>query len=257
MATTYGWKTDPPSSNDKPFSATLLKVATTDEWVDLSPYTTETNQYSLSSCAANATADAVEVCGAIEGKPTVQLSRLFIYNLARSMQDLNRDGVKDLNRDAGTYIRLAFEVLGKFGICREATWPYDLRRVYTMPSIMALREATSNRIHAYYRITEEGTDRIEAVKTALRAKHPVVFGTKIPTGFSKVRSHRQGLKPGGNDGGHAMLIVGWVAPGYFLVKNSWGAGWGNGGFWFMDPSFVSWGNSSDFWVPTLGTRYAR
>jgi hypothetical protein len=254
MATVFGYTQDPPKSTDRPFTPDLLR-SSGDEWVDLSRFATPTDQYSLSSCVGNATADSVEIMSAVAGKPVPELSRLFVYTMARSMQDLDRDGQKDTNRDAGTYVRLAFDVLAKFGICREVTWPYDLRRVYTMPSIMSLREATGHRIHSYYRIGETGQDRVEAVKTALRAHHPVVFGTQIPGGFSKVRGHKVGLKPGAQAGGHAMVIVGWVQPGYFLVKNSWGAGWGNGGFWLADPSWIAWENSHDFWVPTLGTSF--
>lgn len=254
MATAFGYIQDPPRSTDRPFNASLFK-STDAEWVDLSQYTTPTNQYSASSCVGNATADSIEVCSAIEGKPLKQVSRLFVYTMARSMQDLDGDGHNDVNRDAGTYIRLAFETLSKFGVCSEDTWPYDLRRLYVMPSIKALREATGHRIHSYYRITETGDDRVEACKAALRARHPVVFGTQIPSGFAKIRAHKAGLKPSGTAGGHAMLIVGWVQPGYFLVKNSWGQGWGNGGFCLMDPSWISWGKSSDFWVPTLGTSF--
>ena len=31
---------------------------------------------------------------------------------------------------------------------------------------------------------------------------------------------------------HAVLIVGYT-PGYWIVKNSWGAGWGSGGYIYL------------------------
>jgi hypothetical protein len=40
-------------------------------------------------------------------------------------------------------------------------------------------------------------------------------------------------------GGHAMLVVGYERPGgYFIVKNSWGLGWGHAGYGYFDYDFI-------------------
>ena len=127
MAKVYGYKRDPQSkqaadgstidlfAQDRKFSALLpnLTVLADAGDIDLSMYCIDMDQQQLSSCVGNGTAESLEMLEqmAHEGIPGYQptpLSRLFIYNMART-----EDG--DLNQDAGTNIRTAFDVLGRFG----------------------------------------------------------------------------------------------------------------------------------------------
>lgn len=234
--------------------------------VDLRSYTTETNQYGLFACAGNATADSIEVLDDIAEKdlaalesrapnPPTQVSRLFVYTMARGMMDEDGDGQGDINKDTGTYIRLCFEVLSRFGVCDETIWPYDESKVYTSPSIKALRQAVGHRIHSYYRIKELGEDRLAAMVAALRAKHPVVFGTLVDQSFMDPSGPAiVGPPTGATVGGHAMLCVGYIN-GNFLVKNSWGKGWRDNGFVLFSPEYMMWASTWDLWVPTLGTNF--
>lgn len=220
--------------------------------VDLSPYSTPSNQFHLSSCVGNATADSVEILNAIAGYSPVQLSRLFVYAMARILS-----GDAKLEKDAGTWIRAAFEVLSKFGVCDEYLWPYLLDKVNDQPSLKAQRQAAGHRIHSYYRIDSSGDDRLEDIVKALHAKHPVVFGTTITDRFQKTLDRTPIPRPTSKDkslGGHAMIIVGYINS-YFLVKNSWGSHWGSNGFCLMTPEYISWSQTRDLWVPTLGVDF--
>jgi len=264
----YGYLPDPPTKPEEPadrnFTLELMpKLDGQSGDVDLRPYTTPTNQYSAGSCVGNATADAVEILNAIQGLPRVQLSRLFVYALARNMMDANFDGRSDIDQDHGTYIRLAFDVIEKFGICREdlpvdqGGWPYDLKKLFTLPSLKSMRAATGHRIHSSYRITETGQDRLDAIVQALRGNHPVVFGTVVGGDeFMNLKGEGPVGPPSSPEGGHAMICVGYFQDKGFLVKNSWGSGWGDGGFCIMTPEYLSWSSTTDLWVPTLGTMFS-
>lgn len=255
----FGYKPDPVNPADFDFKSVLgpkLSAVTPGD-VDLRPFCTETNQFSASSCVGNATADSVEILDAIEGRPRVQLSRLFVYTLARNMADEDGDGKGDINIDHGTHIRLAFDVLGKFGICTEAMWPYDLHKLFVLPSLKAMREATGHRIHSYYRVRETGDDRCDSVLQALRGNHPVVFGTLVDKPFcNNPGSNPVGIPAGATVGGHAMIVVGYTG-GNFIVKNSWGNGWGDKGFWYMKPEYLAWSQTTDLWVPTSGSTFGK
>jgi len=254
---------------DKDFKTGLAPylTSTTTGDVDLRRYCTDTNQFGLSACAGNATADSVELLNsveeeskaALEGRaalPVAQLSRLFVYSMARGLMDEDGDGQADISQDRGTYIRLCFEVLSRWGICDELVWPYDPSRVFTVPSVKALRQATAHRIHSYYRIKDSGDARLSAVREALRAKHPVVFGTLVSQAFMQWQGYLTpiGKPTGETEGGHAMLVIGLVG-NHFLVKNSWGPGWGEGGYWLMSDEYMAWGETSDLWVPTKGSMF--
>lgn len=265
MATKFGYKRDPITKAEAdgsvtnliqkdfkfPTLAAKLPVGTTGD-VDLSPYSTPSNQFELSSCVGNATADAVEILNAIAGYQPVQLSRLFVYAMARI-----RSGDPKLEHDEGTYIRTAFDTLARFGVCDEYLWPYQTGLVHTSPSIKAQRQAVGHRIHSFYRIDSDGDQRIADIVKALHAKHPVVFGTLVASEFQSVRDRTPLNRPGPNAvilGGHAMIIVGYIG-GNFLIKNSWGTGWGSHGFCLMSPEYITWANTWDLWVPTLAVDF--
>lgn len=227
--------------------------------VDLSGFTTETNQLSLNACAGNATADSIELLNDVEEKTSAQaegrepaapeqVSRMFIYNMARQRMG-------DLGQDQGTYIRACFDVLSRFGVCREETWPYDPAKVFTSPSLRAQQEAVGYRIHSYYKI-KDSSDRLNQIVDALRANHPVVFGTQVTEAFMAFRGTTPWGRPSGAlAGGHAMLIVGYLQGLGFLVKNSWGRTWGDKGFCIMKPEYLDWDQSFDFWVPTTSNPF--
>lgn len=267
----FGYRQDPAKkpgeTPDKRFSDPLngLRLKLSYVWpgdVDMSSHTTESNQYSANSCVGNAVADAVELLNDVAGLPKLQLSRLFVYTLCRNMMDEDGDGRSDINVDEGTYIRLAFDVLSKFGICREdlpvdkGGWPYDLSKVATLPSLKAMRAATGHRIHSYYRIDETGYNRMEPIIAALRAQHPIVFGTQVDRAFTQLSNAGPISPPKGVTlGNHAMMICGYDRTKGFLVHNSWGRSWGQDGFAYLTEEYLAWNQTWDLWVPTKGAMF--
>jgi C1A family cysteine protease len=261
MANLYGYQRDPitrPEPNGsvtnliqkdlkfRDIAAKLGATKTTGD-VDLSPYCVDMNQHALSSCVGNATVESLEILNNIAGYKPVPLSRLFVYNMARI-----RNG--NLDKDAGTFIRTAFDVLSRFGVCDEYLWPYDEKLVYTSPSIKAQRQAVGHRIHSYYRIDSTGDQRCQDIIAALHSGHPVVFGTMVGESFTSVSDRTPVDVPAPTErilGGHAMAIVGYLG-GNFLIKNSWGTGWGSHGLCLMTPAYITSATTWDLWTPTLG-----
>ncbi len=252
----YGWRQDArfrvePNgttvdliANDKKFptlaSALNMQIGSGD--VDLSQYCVAMDQYQVESCTGNATCESLEILENISGVTATPLSRLFTYAMARTI-----DGT--LNVDNGSHIRSCFESLSLYGVCTEAIWPYDLSKVNVSPSILAQQQAVGHKINSYYRIDSAGSQRLADIQTALYNKHPVVFGTLIGSEFEK-GSTAAFSPPSSSVGGHALVIVGYVG-GVYLIKNSWGTAWSNGGFCLFTPDYLTWAGTDDLWVPTL------
>lgn len=270
MAQVYGYLKDPRFSSapdgtnidliaqDKQFPELAARLkATTAGDIDLSKYCIAMNQYALSSCVGNGTVEALEMLENIahEGIPGYQptvLSRLFIYNGAREQEGT-------LDKDEGTHVRTAFNVLATLGVCTEQLWPYDDTKVFTSPSFLAQRQALGHKIHAAYRIETQGDQRLQDIVTALRAKHPVVFGTTVTKAFESLDTSSGPVgTPGASDpiaGGHCMVVAGYIG-GLFVIKNSWGTDWGNGGFAYFTPDYMAWAGTDDLWVPTLAPTFS-
>lgn len=226
--------------------------ATTDPNQHLIPeYTPISNQLSLSSCVANATADAFEIIKGLENPNAVkQLSRLFVYWNARLY-------AKDTDKDEGTYIMYAMDSLSDYGICEENTWPYDVNRVFAQPNQIAYKEGDDNtlKIDDYYKIRTSGQYRLQDVEAAVRANHPVVFGTNVGNDFLSYNGSNKVWDPptGTIAGGHAMVIVGVRrTPNLeFYIRNSWDTSWGiNGHAWFSS-AYITDSSTDDLYVPTI------
>ena len=212
-------------------------------------YTPISNQLNLGSCVANATVDALEILMGLSGKP-VQLSRLFVYWNARLYD-------KSTDKDEGTYIKNAFNSLAKDGVCPESVWEYNTNKVFAQPPMEAYRQGLDNTIHSFYRINATGDKRIEEIESAIRANHPVVFGTGVTNSFLTYESSvdKVWFAPSEKIAGlHAMIITGVRNMGdetHFLIRNSWGTDWGNKGHTWFDSSYLLHSTTSDIWVPTL------
>jgi len=47
------------------------------------------------------------------------------------------------------------------------------------------------------------------------------------------------FQPNTAAGGHAVSLVGYRADGRFIIRNSWGTGWGDKGFAYASPAYIN------------------
>jgi len=215
------------------------------------------NQYQVSDCVADATCSALEFCQIRNGLPFVKLSRLFMYYNARLQ-------TQDTANDAGTYIRLAFSTLASLGTCPESTWAYDTSMIFTRPSWESYREAYPNKVTNFYSISQlliaanniiNPNSLTASIKQALQAIHPVVFGMTVDEGYDNTGRDGMVAMPASkriSPGGHAQMICGYNDNlQRWIVKNSWGTGWGDGGYCYVPYAYLGASGVDDIWVPTL------
>lgn len=247
-----GYKPSLKTPHVKPFTVAMpafaTAAATSSEHV-IPEHTPISNQLSLNSCVANCVGDLLEIVIGLED-PTnvVQISRLHLYWSARSY-------TRDTGLDEGTFIANAIDSLRTLGVCREETWPYDVTKVFAQPPLRAYKESLDNKVLEYYRIYGGATSRADGVEVAVRANHPVTIATAVDNSF--IAYHGGGkvwMPPSSWVGYHAMIVVGvrTTANGRreFLLRNSWGAGWGDNGHVWVDESYIGWVETSDTWVVT-------
>ncbi len=180
------------------------------------------------------------------------VSRLFNYYITRHRIENTGDG------DNGGTLRGATQSLVKFGSPAESEWPYDTSQFDVAPPANIITEAEADEILVYSTLDPAGTtpaQRLTNCKTALAAGHPFVFGTPLFANIETPQAARGGpvTVPRGQDpiGGHAILAVGYDDKKQsFIVRNSWGAGWGIHGYFYLGYGYWTQGLARDCWVYT-------
>lgn len=93
--------------------------------------------------------------------------------------------------------------------------------------------------------TSTGSQKVQDIKNALYAYGPVVASFYVYNDFYSYRSGVYSYVSGSYLGAHAVLIVGYDdAQQAFIVKNSWGTGWGESGYFMIAYSEV--GGTTNF-----------
>lgn len=219
-------------------------------------------QGSIGSCSANALSAAFYVAD-----DTVIGSRLFLYYNERALDliDENGDNGGDSSNsgdsknddaeeieDSGASLSSGIKALSTFGICLESMYPYILDQFSSRPPFRTYVQALKHRVI----VSQQLSQNLYSLKSALSAGLPIVFGFDVHESFMSEDTARTGVvndpQPGEETlGGHAVVICGYddtVTPKIFIVRNSWGDGWGDKGYCYFSQNFVMTNNCTDFWT---------
>ncbi len=243
----YGWVPDLPDKRDWLFSA-VRKLRRLPPRMDLrflcSPVE---DQGALGSCTAQALVGALELLEVRNRRPYADLSRLFVYYNERVV-------IGTVREDSGAMLRDGIKTLVKQGVCSEAKWPYVIGKFASRPASSCYREALDHQVTQYRRI-----ETIEEMRICLADGYPFVFGFMVYESFenSVVAQTGKAPMPGRKEralGGHAVMAVGYDdGEKRFLVRNSWGAGWGLAGCFTLPYAYLeSRELSDDFWTIRSG-----
>jgi len=245
----YGLKRDLFDERDYKFAAKMIEKVEI-PIIDLSPNMPAiVDQLALGSCTANSTTRAFMYA---RKAVNVMLSRLFQYYKTREIEGTTSEDSGASNRDAA-------KSTNKNGICSEKYMPYDILKFAEEPSLEAVSDASTKKSLAYYSLSS-----IDEVFTSLAKGIPVVIGMDVYESFESKATAKTGVMqmPVIAErllGGHSVLIegkndvlkfkrpsllkrlfnmiLGISTPpsckGYFKVANSWGADWGDEGYFYM------------------------
>jgi C1A family cysteine protease len=241
----FGWVPDLPDARDFLYSAPEAVLTKLPKKVDLrSKMPPVYDQGQLGSCTANAIGAAFEFDQIKEGLTDFMPSRLFIYYNERAMEGT-------IDTDSGAMIRDGMKSVAKLGVCTETTWPYDISQFTEKPPKTAYDEASEHQAVIYRRVL----GNLHQMQGALASGYPFVFGFSVYESFMSAEVAKTGevpLPPRGEQliGGHAVVAVGYDDKiQRFIVRNSWGPGWGMKGYCTMPYGYLTDpGLSRDFWA---------
>lgn len=152
---------------------------------------------------------------------------------------------EDENCKLGSSIRKALELVKTKGVPKYTEMKEVNCPTFIPPDIYS--EASKHKIKDYAKIfgLYDGDDfKVSATKKSLSQGNPVIIGMSTPDSFNNADSLWSPTESGGNYGGHAMCVIGYDDNKYggaFEFMNSWGTGWGDGGF-----TWVKYDDYSEF-----------
>ena len=240
-----GWRPDKPDHRDLHLNRISAPLPTTPDLLDLRPKMPAVyNQGDLGSCTANASGAAFQYDLIRQGLPDFMPSRLGIY-----LEERRLEGT--LAEDAGAQIRDAVKVLAKIGVAPETLWPYDPTKFAQTPPASFYKVAAANEALQYARVDQTA----EGIEQCLAKGFPVIFGFTVYSSFESETVAKTGMLPmpgkhETNEGGHAVLCVGYDRKRrLFIIRNSWGAEWGDKGYFYMPYDYLLNPHlASDFWA---------
>jgi len=252
----YNWVRDTPDKRDVKFKYKVMRLPPS---VDLRPLCPPVvDQGNLGSCTANALAGALGFLELQEQKAGdtgdaeefgtpgfTAFSRLFIYWNERVIEG-------DPTEDNGAQLRDGITSLATTGACSETFWPYNVAFAFKQPIPATFTQAANHKISSYQSLN--GSDPV-ALKSCLASGYPFVFGFQVFESFESESVANNGIVPMPSpaeecQGGHAVMCVGYNdATQTFTVRNSWGADWGDEGYFHLPYSYMTNADlSNDFWT---------
>jgi len=245
----YGWLPDIPDHRDHLYAAPVVMLQALPPSVDLRSHCPPVyDQGQLGSCTANAIAAAMQFDRMKQKqKPEFIPSRLFIYYNERVMEGT-------VDSDSGAMIRDGIKSVSKQGDCPEREWPYDIAKFAEKPKPKCYKDALKYKAIQYQRLVRN----LNQMKGCLASGFPFVFGFTVYESFESQQVAQTGIVPMPQPteqlmGGHAVLAVGYDdAQQRFIVRNSWGEGWGMHGYFTMPYTYLNDSDlSDDFWTIRL------
>jgi C1A family cysteine protease len=238
----YGWKPDAPDHRDVLYQAPAPILRALPPSVDLRPTMPPIwDQSALGSCTANATGAQVwHLDKTLPEEP----SRLFIYYNTRILEGTVR-------QDSGASIRNSIKSVVRWGYTPERLFPYDIKKFTRKPTNNAYKTAKLERVTQYARVPRNPAQ----IKARLADGYTINFGFTVYESFEGMTTNGLLAMPGKKErplGGHAVLAVGYDdTKGLYIIRNSYGVGWGDNGYFYMPYEYLHNEHlADDFWTIT-------
>lgn len=230
------------------------------EFVDLTYWCSPVeDQGPLNSCTAHAGVALMEYAEKKSSDTYTDASPLFLYRVTRNL--MQREG------DSGASVRDTIKAMVAFGVCPEVYWPYNEDKFDEEPTPFCYSFAENYKTIKYFRLDYGQISRytlLSQVKVLLASEIPCIFGFTLYNSVYDEVNVLRGHIPLPSErskviGGHTVVAVGYhdrkiienedgeQSKGALLIRNSWGARWGQGGYGWLPYDYIMKGLTADWW----------
>lgn len=245
---------------EKPESSNKSIFLSLPEFVDLTYWCSPVeDQGPLNSCTAHAGVALMEYAEKKSSDTYTDSSPLFLYRVTRNL--MQREG------DSGASVRDTIKAMVAFGVCPEVYWPYNEDKIDEEPTPFCYSFAENYKTIKYFRLDYGQISRytlLSQVKVLLASEIPCIFGFTLYNSVYDEVNVLRGHIPLPRErskviGGHTVVAVGYhdrkiienedgeQSKGALLIRNSWGARWGQGGYGWLPYDYIMKGLTADWW----------
>ncbi len=195
------------------------------------------DQGSTGSCVGWATADSVlrwQFVNAKRIKNDELLSPRFVWMASKETDPFNSRPTTFIENE-GTSLKAALDIARKFGVVKDSALPFASGKLWPGDAKTFYAHAAQLKALAYVNL---GTN-LTAWRNWLATKGPILTRLDVDDPWQNVGSdgNLDAYDAASQQGGHAVALVGYK-PGRFIVRNSWGTGWGDKGYAYASLAYA-------------------
>ncbi len=198
---------------------------------------TVADQGATGSCVGWASADAVLRWHFVQqGRldPSAPLSVRFQWMASKEVDPFRRPS--SFIESAGTSLKAALDVARKWGALPAADLPFEPGALFAGSEEQLYARASRYRISSYFNLHDD----LRGWRRWLAENGPILVRLDVDATFDSAGDTDGVLstyRPATARGGHAVAIVGYTAR-RFIIRNSWGTGWGDEGFAYATNAYA-------------------
>jgi hypothetical protein len=196
------------------------------------------DQGATGACVGWATADSVLRWHMVQAGRLAKnepLSPRFPWMAAKETDQFVAQPTTFIESD-GTSLKASLDVCRKWGAVRDTVLPFASGKLYVGEVATFYAIATQLKIAAYFNL---GSDPA-GWRRWLAGNGPILTRLDVDSTWDNATATKGKLttyKPATARGGHAVAFVGYTATA-FIVRNSWGTGWGDGGYAYASNAYA-------------------
>ncbi len=168
----------------------------------------------------------------------VKLSPRFTW-MACKETDTTKARPETMIDEAGTSLKQAVDVLRKYGAVPETLLPFTINAaMYTGDENVFFATAATRKIAAYFNLERN----LANWRTWIAQHGPIIVGLNVDHSWDNATATGgkiDNFDPKTVRGGHCVAAVGYTADGRFIIRNSWGTGWGDKGFGYASEAYIN------------------
>ncbi len=212
------------------------------ESVDLrEPWHTVADQGHTASCVGWTIADSVMRWHLVKAgrlAPDAKLSPRHVWMAAKET-DKRTDYPSTFLEEDGTSLKAGLDVVRRFGAVREQALPWHHGLAHGPPDAYY---AGAHKIKAYFNLGDDAVaDRsvfFSRWRRWLFEHGPIAVLIQIDRSIQAPTDPLDGFDAASVVGSHCAALFGY-GPDHFLLRSSWGAGWGDGGYARMSLAYTA------------------